>query len=197
MTVDEIIDRVIAIERSTFTHDTEAGDPPTKYGITPIALKAYRRLTLGWTLAKSVVTVDDIKAITRSVAVKIYRAEYIDRPGFGQLPEGLTRVQVIDWGVIAGQRTAARGLQHAIGILLQRALTVDGLVGPITLAAAKECRDWPLVHQLSLLRSAYCVDVVRRSVKKFCEAHDVPDATQKTKLKYSKGWQRRNLEVLR
>ncbi len=70
----------------------------------------------------------DIRALTRAQAEEIYRLDYWDRAGCGQLPPPLALL-VFDAAVNNGVGRAVRWLQAVLGVVQ------DGAVGPATLAA--------------------------------------------------------------
>ncbi|KKM16717.1 hypothetical protein LCGC14_1683030 [marine sediment metagenome] len=191
MTTTELVEGILKREGSTYTHDSAAGDPPTRFGVTPTALKAYRRKVLGWTVARSRVTADDIRALTRDEAILVYRHLYIEGPQFDKIPDRLVRLLVVDWGVHSGPPLAARKLQKAVGQVLKIALVVDGVVGRKTLAAVNRANGWAIAHRLILLRAEHQAVIIRRSVLAAC-----PSALKRTKLRYDWGWRRRHLGLL-
>lgn len=70
----------------------------------------------------------DIRGLTREQAVDLYRRDYWEPAGCEKLP-GALAVAVFDAAVNMGTGTAVRSLQEALGV------TVDGVIGPATLAA--------------------------------------------------------------
>ena len=72
----------------------------------------------------------DIHALTEAQAREVYRRDYWDRAGCGQLPPPLALL-VFDAAVNNGVGRATRWLQAALGV------AQDGAVGPATLAAAQ------------------------------------------------------------
>jgi len=100
-------------------HPADKGGP-TKGGITLATLSAWR---------KRPVTAADVEALTEAEVRGIYAQQYVRGPKFDQIADPALRHAVIDAGVLSGQPTAARWLQQAIGV------TVDGIIGPRTLAA--------------------------------------------------------------
>ena len=71
----------------------------------------------------------DIPALTPEEAVAIYATNYWEPAKCPALPANLALVH-FDAAVNCGVGQAARFLQHAVGV------TVDGIVGPLTIAAA-------------------------------------------------------------
>lgn len=104
---------------------TEHKDDPggaTKFGITGRTLAAFR----GGKVTREAVT-----ALTRQEAGEIYRVLYWDAINGDQLPCGIDYA-VFDGAVNSGVRQATLWLQRALGV------TADGVIGPVTLAAAHQ-----------------------------------------------------------
>jgi lysozyme family protein len=95
-----------------YTLDTNDPGGETKYGISK---KAYPNL--------------DIKNLTREAAVEIYCHDYWQPCKCDDLPRHFALI-VFDSAVNQGPRVAIRLLQIALGV------SVDGIIGPKTLAAA-------------------------------------------------------------
>lgn len=98
---------------------------PTNYGITLATLSEWRSKKC---------TAVDVRLLTQAQASAIYRADYWGAVEGDYLPPGLD-LMAFDFGVTSGPRTSA--------ILLQRVLGVeqDGIIGPVTLAAAESSID--------------------------------------------------------
>ena len=118
MTIEAIIDGILASEGGYVDHPNDRGGP-TNLGITLPTLRDWR---------KAPVDAADLKAMTEAEARLIYRKRYVEAPGFDALPDPLRWV-VVDWGVLSGPPRAARGLQRAVGV------KDDGVIGAVTLAA--------------------------------------------------------------
>ncbi len=100
---------------------------PTKGGITLATLASWR---------KRPVTAADVAALDEAEVRTIYRARYIEEPGFAGIGDAALRALVIDSGVNHGPARAGTWLQEAVNDLAGRpVLKVDGAVGPKTLAA--------------------------------------------------------------
>lgn len=120
MTEDQIIDAIIQREGG-FVHDPVDLGGATNWGITQQALAAWR---------KKPVTVEDVRRLTQEEARKIYREQYIARPGFQAICNPQLRALVVDCGVNHGPDDAVRFLQRSLG-----GLKVDGVLGPKTRTA--------------------------------------------------------------
>lgn len=125
MTDEVVIERIIAREGGFVDHPSDRGGP-TKWGITRDTLERWRG---------HVVTTEDVAQLTKDEAKQILRFRYIVQPGFDHLDDDRLRAIVVDAAVHSGPRQAT--------ILLQRALDVDddGVLGPVTLAAANGLDD--------------------------------------------------------
>ena len=147
MTINRMLDDVIRREGG-YVHDPVDRGGPTKYGITQRTLRAWRG---------QVVTVADVRRLTRDEARAIYQRRYVDAPGFATLPDPL-RAQVVDDGVLSGPRQATGDLQQAIGNV-----TVDGQLGPKTRAALRR-RGVAVVHaRLIQVRAQRIGRIVQRA----------------------------------
>lgn len=110
---------VLAQEGGYSDHPDDPGGA-TMMGITQATLAAWRGAP---------VTKADVRSLTRDEAAAIYRARYWNAVRGDDLPVGLD-LAVFDFAVNSGASRAIRSLQRALGV------TVDGLIGPETLAAA-------------------------------------------------------------
>jgi lysozyme family protein len=90
----------------------------------------------------------NIKNLTETEAVTIYRQDYWDKCRCDDLPECIQAL-VFDAAVNQGTRTAI--------VLLQRALKVkdDGVLGPITIGKAREAVGPNLVRDYTVERILY------------------------------------------
>ena len=83
-----------------------------------------------WGISKRAYPNLDIRNLTRDRAVEIYRRDYWDSLGCDRFPP-LIAIALFDGAVNQGPVAAVRILQRALGV------TVDGVIGPQTLAAAR------------------------------------------------------------
>lgn len=72
---------------------------------------------------------ENIKGLTRARAIELYRRDYWDKPGCDKLPPKLA-VALFDCAVNQGAGIAPQLMQRALGV------TADGIIGPVTAAAA-------------------------------------------------------------
>jgi lysozyme family protein len=115
VTADELIADILEREGGFVDHPHDRGGP-TKFGITKGTLYRWRQRP---------VTTADVRGLAIDEARDIYRAEYIEGPGFDALPEPL-RAHVVDFGVNAGTVQAVRTLQRVVGV------KPDGVLGTVT-----------------------------------------------------------------
>ena len=99
----------------------------TNHGITRATLERWRR---------EPTTCDDVRALAEKEARAIYRAHYWNAVQADALPDGLD-LCVFDFAVNSGRRRAVQFLQRQLGV------EDDGVIGPVTLAAAAGVNDHP------------------------------------------------------
>ncbi|SMF92339.1 Predicted Peptidoglycan domain-containing protein [Azospirillum oryzae] len=125
---EAIIDTILRREGwPRYTDRSSDRGGPTKGGITLATLAAWR---------KRPVIAADVAALDEAEVRTIYRARYIEEPGFAGITDDALRALIIDSGVNHGTARAGTWLQDAVNDLAGRpVLKVDGAVGPKTLAA--------------------------------------------------------------
>lgn len=128
MTINQLIDNLIAREGGFTDHPADRGGP-TRWGITQRIARAH-----GYA--------GDMRLFPRDAAASIYRRLYWLRPRFDQVAQHAPALaaELFDTGVNMGPAVAARFLQRALNGLNRNArdypdMAVDGAIGPITLAA--------------------------------------------------------------
>ena len=115
-----IIEGILRREGGWVDHPADRGGP-TKYGITLRTLSRWRG---------SRAIAEDVRALTKEQARRIYRHLYIEKHGFDRIEDPRLRELVIDCAVHHSPARAVRWLQKAVGV------KVDGRCGPVTLGAA-------------------------------------------------------------
>lgn len=119
--IEAIINDIIRREGGFINHPIDRGGP-TKYGITAKTLENWHHL--GRTA-----TSDEVARLTESEAREIYHHQYIVEPGFDAIANQALLALLVDSSVHSGPQKAVQWLQEALGV------TVDGVIGPNTLAA--------------------------------------------------------------
>lgn len=122
---DACLTEVLRHEGGYVDHPADPGGA-TNMGITRKTLARWRGISPWWNLPKTAV-----QALDRSEAAQIYRAGYWDLCRAGEMPAGVD-LAVFDYAVNSGPGRAVRTLQHVLGV------PIDGIVGPVTLAAASK-----------------------------------------------------------
>ena len=117
-TFEAALNFVFQYEGGYSDHRSDPGGA-TNYGITHAVLSCWR----GHSVSKT-----DVRNITRQEAAEIYKANYWRLCHCHALPAGLD-LAVFDCAVNQGVSRAVRLLQQSVKV------HVDGLIGPVTLAA--------------------------------------------------------------
>jgi hypothetical protein len=151
--IDSMIDALIAREGGYVNHPADRGGP-TNCGITRETLAAWRECS---------VTEDDVKCLTPSEAAEIYRASYYFAPGIDTLPPAL-QAHVFDIAVNSGPRAGIKLLQRALN-RLNAGIKEDGVLGPVTRAAAAAYPASDINRTLVEVRLRYYDDIVAADPK--------------------------------
>ncbi|SHG37457.1 holin-associated N-acetylmuramidase [Cognatishimia maritima] len=126
--VRQIAAEIVAREGG-FVDDPDDPGGATKHGVT---LATLRRL--GLDLDKDGdVDEQDVRRVSRDLAIDLFVQHYFEAPGIARLPQVL-HASVFDMQVNAGSN-AVKILQRLLNQMGQRVL-VDGVIGPQTIAAA-------------------------------------------------------------
>lgn len=127
--VEAIADEILAREGG-FANDPDDPGGATNFGVT---IGTMRRLGMDLT-GDGQVTVEDVRTLDRDRARQIMVRDYYERPRIAELPEPL-RASVFDMYVNAGAN-AVEILQRLLRDMGQP-ISVDGMIGPRTLEAAR------------------------------------------------------------
>jgi lysozyme family protein len=122
---------VLSLEGGFVDHAADTGGP-TNLGITLSTLARARGTSA---------SLADVRALSRDEAAAIYRRFYWDPVRGDELPAGVD-LAVFDCAVHSGPRRAVSMLQGLLGV------PVDGICGPVTLAAARSRDGSALVTAL-------------------------------------------------
>ncbi|MBN8291414.1 peptidoglycan-binding protein [Rhodobacter sp. NTK016B] len=131
--VRELAEEIVAREGG-FVNDPNDPGGATNFGVT---IHTMRRLGLDLN-DDGAVDEADVRALSREQAVAIFLQHYYHGPGLAGLPDAL-QPGVFDMYVNAGSN-AVRILQRLLNAM-GFDLVVDGAIGPLTLAAAREAAD--------------------------------------------------------
>lgn len=129
-TVRQIAEDIVAREGG-FVNDPDDPGGATNFGVT---IHTMRRLRLDLTGDGSV-DVSDVRALTRDQAVDIFIRHYFERPRIAEMPADL-QPSLFDMYVNAGSNavTILQSLLCEMGFRV----AVDGIIGPQSIAAARE-----------------------------------------------------------
>ena len=130
--VHKIAEEIVRREGG-FVNDPDDPGGATNYGVT---IHTMRRLGLDKT-GDGRVSVADVRALTRSDAVEIFKRHYYHEPKIDKLPQVL-QASVFDMYVNAGAN-AVKILQRLV-TRMGFPVTADGVIGPKTLAAVRAAR---------------------------------------------------------
>lgn len=127
--VRQLAEEIVAREGG-FVNDPDDPGGATNFGVT---VHTMRRLGLDLT-GEGVIDERDVRALSRAQAVDIFITHYWERPRINALPESL-QPSVFDMYVNAGTN-AIRILQRLLNEM-GHDLAVDGVIGPLTIRAAR------------------------------------------------------------
>lgn len=113
----------------------------TKFGI---SLKLLTSLSLDIN-GDGLVDERDIQMLDKEDAKYLYKKYFWDPYPYEHIKEYLLARKVLDMSVHAGPKTAARLLQIAINRISETAITVDGVLGPITVSHANKKNKYILL----------------------------------------------------
>ena len=137
------VDHLLALEGGYVNHGDDKGGE-TNYGISK---RAYPLVS--------------IRTLTRDDAVQIYHRDYWSPLRLDELQSERVARCAFDFGVNAGIGTAAKALQRSVNGC-GRALTVDGHVGPATIAAVNRVGEETLLPVLCNEIIEHYEGIVRR-----------------------------------
>lgn len=138
MTFDKCFDALLVHEGdyADLAHDPGG---QTRYGVTEA-------------VARSAGYCGDMRELPVDLAKSIYRTKYWNAVRADELPQGI-RYLVFDAAVASGVRQSVLWLQRALGV------AADGILGPVTLAAAHAVDAQRLKARLSAQRLRFMTDL--------------------------------------
>ncbi len=157
--VFDLADRVVFAHEGGYGNEKRDPGGPTAYGITLTWLRQFEPHS----------SLADIRALTRETARAKYKEYLWDRGPFAQLTSPAITVKVYDMAIQFGESVATGpGHEHA-NALIQRAanllgagLSVDGCLGPLSLAAINALDPKALASAACLeMRMRYLASVMR------------------------------------
>lgn len=182
-TSEEVVGRTIVriIDREGgFTDNPADRGGATNFGITLVTLAAWRH-----SKGRAVTTTEDVRNLTISEAMEIYRWEYVEKPGFLTIEDPELFDLVVDSGVNHGPDRAAKFLQEALGV------KADGDIGPKTRGAL--ARSWiPQVYRDVIAARLRFYGRFISKDRTDADRDGIPDATE-----FASGWLNRLSEFVR
>ena len=138
MSVETILDGVIRREGAGFVQHPADRGGPTRYGITLATLERWRG---------GPVSADDVRQLTEGEARQIYRARYVEAPGFLSVTtDDALLTALVDFAVHSGPRAAVLALQRAVSV------TADGAINAATRAAVARLAPREVAWRLHMIR---------------------------------------------
>lgn len=167
--VTKIAQEIVAREGG-YVNDLDDSGGPTNYGVT---VHTMRRLGLDLN-QDGRVDAGDVRVLTRAHAVSIFVEHYFRAPRIDRLPEAL-HPSVFDMYVNAGAN-AVKILQRLF-VEMRIDVAVDGVIGPRTIAAAKQAYAAApdhLVDAYGIARRNYYYDLAARrpASRKYARSRD-------------------------
>lgn len=146
MNVTAIIDRVIEREGTIYVNHPKDRGGPTRYGITLPTLERWRGRP---------VSAEDLRSLSREEAAAIYRARYVEAPGFLSVTsDDALLACLVDYAVHSGPRSAILALQRVVHA------TIDGVIGLDTITAVRALPPTEVRWRLLVLRAEMLCRIV-------------------------------------
>lgn len=143
MTEDQILDAIVAAEGGWQADPADRGNywrtrlVGTNHGVTPAALVASRS-NLADVSADRLREI--LKDLTPEEAREIFRERYIWAPKINKLPASIRPVMA-DMSVNHGPKNAIKMLQTVLDEVDDEGVSIDGVIGPITIQTAEEAES--------------------------------------------------------
>lgn len=144
----------LQFEGERYTNDPDDRGGATKYGLTWRFLRS--RIGAGATHPKD---------LSLEAALGVYW-QCIWRPQrFEEYPDADVALKVFDMSLPMGETQAVKYVQRVLGELLQKSVTVDGIIGPQTLSALSliSTRNLPIIPALIRTSIGHYEGIVSRS----------------------------------
>lgn len=165
--IQKLIDDVIKREgNGEYTDDPKDSGGPTRWGITETTARAY-----GYK--------GNMRDLPRNIAYDIYYKLYWVDPGFEMISSVSMPIaeRLLDFGVLAGQATAAKQLQRALNVLNRNGrdypdIVADGRIGRLTVGALTSYSNrrrqegmTVLLGMVAAMQSVYLIELAERRPK--------------------------------
>jgi lysozyme family protein len=152
-------------------------DKDDKGGITNLGISLRWLKSVGEYIDKdNDIDADDIKALTEKKAHELYKKYWWDKYKYNEIEDLEVATKILSLSVNMGPTRAHKLLQQSINRLNNRAINIDGIIGPITIAAANKIKPYVLLDEIKLNAAHFYLNLV-------WDNHDYK--------KYLLGWMRR------
>lgn len=174
----DLIDPILEREGGFVDRADDRGGP-TNFGVTLATFRGYHD--------NAALTTDDLKALTREAAKDLLWDEFVVKPGIAKIPHPAILEVVADAAVNHSPPRAIKMLQRALGFAEAK---VDGVLGPVTLAAIPYLSG-ERVARLALCKRLRVYTELARTGKRDADNDGVPDD-----LENLPGWTNRAVALL-
>lgn len=134
------IEKVIGLEGDRFTDDPVDRGGATKYGLT---LRFLQRMDATWTRER-------LQQLERPQAVDLYRKYIWEPSGVARITDQDLANEVFEMIVNMGTGQGVKILQRALNFFTADMVSVDGVLGPATAAAANQTDPKQLLQVLQM-----------------------------------------------
>lgn len=145
------ISKIILQHEGGFVNDPQDRGGATNKGIAWRTWQAYAQQDLG-----VAPTLANLKVISDAQAELIYRKHYWEPKGFCQIQHDRVGLMVYDWSITSGG--AGKAIQNLLRRQFAQQLTLDGIIGPQTIAALNAVADQQiLLMAITKIRRDYYI----------------------------------------
>lgn len=103
-----------------------------------------------------------LKKMPVSAAKDIYRKLFWDKYGYGKIEDQTVATKVFDCAVNCGPSRSHAMIQKAVNTIDDGALTVDGILGPVTIAAINNADPTELVENMAAEMRSYYLSIIAK-----------------------------------
>lgn len=107
----------------------------------------------------------DIKNLTKEQATQIYYDDWWQKYRYGEIKDLAVATKVFDLSVNMGPSAAHRILQRAVNFVSAAELKVDGILGPLTLAAVNAADPEKVLQMMRYKAAEYYHALAKRSAE--------------------------------
>lgn len=104
----------------------------------------------------------DIKALTKQDAIKIYHQDWWLRYGYDRITDPDVATKTFDLSVNMGPGGGHRILQRAVNLTMNEHLIVDGIIGPLTIAATNKADPEKVLQAMRFLAAEYYYHIAKK-----------------------------------